>query len=152
MNIAILRKIWRLLILRDNWQGEFCVALFGAIGWALIDFWPAGAYARPQSVVLDQIAAPWFWQAFLLTSGATQLYGLRSEAIRSRWFRVSGALGVLTGFVAVFLSVLVTAPGVNSLSVYLSAICIEVCAVIYQTATLLRTGGLPKWLSGNRYL
>lgn len=136
--------MWQMLIFRDHWQGEFCVALFGAIGWALLSVMSNGeAFERPQYELVNQIFSVRLWELWFVSFGTLQLFGLRKSLLIPR---LAGALGIFLGFVCVFFAIMAVSPGTLGLSTYLACVCIEGCAVIYQTARLVREGGIPKWI------
>lgn len=132
-----------MLILRDNWQGEFCVALFGGIGWMLVNrFVPAPVDApRPQMQILDGIAPAWVWQFAFGAFAILQLLGLRDYNRFSLSFRLVGSTGLLLCFLNVFLAVLVASPSNSGLGAYAACICIELFAVIFHTSTVVRRKG-----------
>lgn len=127
------------MILRDNWQGEFAVALFGAIGWSVVSMFNAGDMAdNPSFSTLIKIAPEPFWEAILLVFGAIQLVGLRKD---KPFIRAVGAAGCFIAFFCVFLSLLADDAGLRSLGLYAAAIVIEFCAIVFQVTRLCRTGG-----------
>jgi hypothetical protein len=139
-----------LLILRDNWQGEFCVALFGALGWTVISMLSGDAdnlINKPQLAILNRIMPEWAWELWFAVFGIIQLYGLRNPPwSHGRIARAVGALGVFLGLMCVFLAVLMTSPWANSLALYLACICIEFCAIIFHTANVMRFQEYPRWI------
>lgn len=138
------RKIWTHLIFRDHWQGEFSVALFGSIGLGLLSiFSPYPAFDDSRYKILEAIMPVWLWQFTFLFGGAAQLLGLY---LRSRWWRLTGALIVFMSLVCVVQSILLTAPWQLSLSMYVSCIFTELCAIIFQTASIIRLREQPRWM------
>lgn len=140
---AAIKKIWQLLILRDNWQGELSIALFGAVGWSLDSILLGAPLTEIAAYsVLTNIFPQVFWEVLLLVSGFVQLIGLRLD--RPYW-RTVGATGVFFGFSCLFLAVMQSDPGTRALGLYLAAMCVEFCAIVYQTARIVRSGGLSRW-------
>jgi len=140
--------VWSLLTLRDNWQGEFCVALFGAVGWAAVGAFSADSPPNlPQYSLLDQIAPPLVWQVWFFVFGVVQLWGLRTTDRRGTVARAIGATGVFVGLMSVFLTVLLTAPWATSLAPYFACLCIEFCAIIFHTGTVIRNAERRNWPS-----
>lgn len=138
-----MRRIWHLLILRDNWQGELSVALFGAIGWAIISMFSAQSLEELRIYdVLLRVAPESAWETLLLLGGTSQLVGLRFEM---PLLRSVGAALVLFCFVCIFVAVISVDPGTRGLGLYLAAMFIEFGAIVYQTARIVRTGGLLTW-------
>lgn len=137
------QKIWTHLIFRDHWQGEFSIALFGGIGFALLMiFSPYHAFDDERYRILDQIMPEVMWKVAFIGAGATQLYGLYS---RSKWYRLAGATLLFIGLVCVVESILLTAPWQLSLAMYAACIFIELCAIIFQTACIIRLREYPRW-------
>jgi len=131
------------LIFRDHWQGEFSVALWGAIGLGLLSvFSPDPAFDDVRYRILERILPVWLWQIAFIAGGAAQLYGLYS---RSRWFRLCGATVIFAALMCVVQSVLLTAPWQLSLSMYAACIFTELCAIIFQTASIIRLRDYPRW-------
>ena len=137
------RRILEYMILHDNWQGEFSVALFGAIGLAAISILTDGEYLnRPQVALLGHILSPHWWEAWFLTFGAMQLYGLFRNQV---WFRVAGAAMVFKGMLELLLVLLIVTPWALSLAFLGACIFIEFCAIVFHTATIVRHRAYPRW-------
>lgn len=140
---SVFQKIWTHLIFRDHWQGEFSIALFGGIGFALLMILsPNHAFDDERYKILDEIMPEWMWKTLFIGSGTAQLYGLYS---RSKWFRLTGAIFLFIGLVCVVESILLTAPWQLSLAMYVACIFTELCAIIFQTACIIRLKEHPRW-------
>lgn len=138
------RHIWRSLTRKDNWQGEFSVALFGAIGWALISFLSDGvALHQPELAILGEMLGPHWWEAWFLAAGLLQLYGLFTI---HPWCRAIGAFMIFKGFMDVFLVLTITRPWSINLAAYASCICIEFCAIIFHVSAIVQHRHYPaRW-------
>lgn len=137
------KDVWHLLIFRDHWQGEFAVALFGAVGWGLLSIViPGKTTGLPQFRLLAQFFPDEWWEVIFMTAGFVQLYGLRTS---SSWCRAIGATVVMMCFVCAVASVLVDGPHTPGIATYFVCISIELCAIIYQTARIIRLREYPKW-------
>lgn len=138
-----MQKIWTHLIFRDHWQGEFSVALFGSIGLGLLSmFSPFRAFDDPRYRVLTEIMPEKAWELMFILAGALQLFGLYRQ---SKWCRLTGALLVFFGLVCVTEAIILTAPWQLSLSVYVACIFTELCAIVFQTACIVRLHEYPRW-------
>lgn len=137
------QRVWNLLVLRDNWQGEFSVALFGAIGWALVSILADKPITElPIYAILSRIAPEWLWEFALILFGSVQLLGLK---LNDAWLRVGGALGVFVIFVCIVSAISLVDPGTRSIGFGLASICIEFCAIVFQTARIVRTRERATW-------
>lgn len=141
MLLNAINRIWRLLIFRDHWQGEFCIAAFGAMGWAMLSF-VEPSLGQPQYAILQRMFSENVWAAWFFVSGVAQITGLGTG---KPWLRLIGATGVFIGLVCVFLSLAITVPWTKGISVYFAAMMIEACAMIFQTATIVRYGSWISW-------
>lgn len=131
------------MIFRDHWQGEFSVALFGSIGLGLVSiFSPYPAFDDPRYKILEQISPVWLWQVTFISAGVMQLTGLFRQ---KRWLRLNGALIVFFCLLCVVQSILITAPWQLSLAAYAACIFTELCAIIFQTASIIRLRDFPAW-------
>jgi hypothetical protein len=138
-----LKGIWNLLILRDNWQGESCVAFFGALGWAVISsFSTKPNFGLQQFSALGRIMHAGGWEFLLIAGGLVQILGLRYQ---SSWARAIGATIVSLVFTCAFMAIAIDGPLSPGMSLYLACISIEVCAIIYQVAQIVRKQEYPKW-------
>lgn len=138
--------MWNLLIFRDNWQGEFCVALFGAIGWATISLLaPGEALDHPQYRVIGLIMTEDSWAIFFYTFGIMQLIGLFNRVPNASWFRAVGATGVFVGMLSLALALVAAQPWLPGLSFYMACIAIEFCAIVFQVARIVRFREIPQW-------
>ena len=138
-----LQRVWSLLVLRDNWQGEFSVALFGAIGWAVVSILADKPITElPIYAILARIAPEWAWETGLLLFGSIQLFGLR---VNDAWYRVVGALGVFMILVCIVFAISLADPGTRSIGSGLASICIEFCSIVFQTARIVRTRERAAW-------
>ena len=136
-------RVWSLLVLRDNWQGEFSVALFGAIGWATISVFSEKPISELQIYeILARLAPDWVWETGLFLFGSVQLLGLK---LNDAWLRVVGALGVFVISVCIVFAVFLADPGTRAIGFGLASICIEFCAIVFQTARIVRTRERATW-------
>lgn len=143
------RTVWHLLIFRDHWQGEFATALCGGVGFAFLCLMsPKDLIDTPRYFILGRVSSEVGWGLYFLFFGILQLSGLR---ITSSWLRLSGALGLFVGFACVFMSLLLTDVWTLGLSAYLTCICVEFCATVYQTAHIVRYREYPKCLTGKLF-
>lgn len=141
-----LRRVWSLLIFRDHWQGEFCVALCGGLGWAFLGLISDQPLATPLYGVVTQVAPQWLWELAIGGSAAAQLYGLFKED--GIYFRVAGAAVLGAAFTAITLGLLLgPGPLLPGVALYVACAAIEYCAVILQTAVIFRDKGTAKWTS-----
>ncbi len=146
---SALKTVWSLLVSRDNWQGEFAVSLFGAVGWGLVNLLTAAENsAVPQYRVLDMLFPDWFWQFWLIGFGLMQLVGLRYEL---PWPRAVASGSITFAFVCIFQSVLISqmngaAVAASGVVLYLVCIFIELCAMIYQIGNIVRYKEYPRWI------
>lgn len=144
--VNALRRVWNLLIFRDHWQGEFCVALCGGVGWAFLSLISNEPLLMPLYGVVSNVAPQWLWEIIIGFAGLAQLYGLFSE--NGIYFRVSGAAVLGASFTAITLGLLLgPGPLVPGVSMYVACAAIEYCAVILQTAVIFRDKGTAKWTS-----
>lgn len=143
--VNALKRVWSLLIFRDHWQGEFCVAFFGGIGWSFISMIGGDALHMPQYGVVTDVAPQWVWELVIGLAALSQLYGL--FAMGGIYFRAVGATVLAAALTGITLG-LIFGPGplVPSVAFYIAAAAIELCAVILQTAVIFRDRG-QKWTS-----
>jgi hypothetical protein len=136
--------VWKLLVLRDNWQGEACIAIIGAIGWSLVAWSdPSDALMVRQYRLLASIMPERCWQVTLLLSGLVQLMGLLRD---SHWLRAVGASGVAFCYICILLSFSASVPPLPGITSYMACGLIELFAVIYHTAAIVRYQEYPVWL------
>ena len=137
--------MWTLLILCDHWQGEFCIALFGAIGWSALCIIFPDALDRTTYDVMKIIMPVHAWVGWFCFFGMLQLAGLSRQSYYPA--RLAGALGIFFGFMVIVYGILSSKPVPLGLSVYFAAAAIEGLAVVYHTGQVARSyKGLPKWI------
>ncbi len=133
--------VWRLLVLRDNWQGEACIAFFGAMGWALVAWHdPDDLLNSRQYSLLRTIMPERGWQILLLMSGTVQLCGLM---IQSHVLRALGAMGVGFCFLCILIAFASSMPPAPGLTAYMACGAIELLAVVFHVAAIVRFKEYP---------
>jgi hypothetical protein len=82
---------------------------------------------------------------WMLGSGTAQLIGIAKPGLRL--LRIAGAMGVFLGFTCIFGAVTLNQPYTLGLSAYLVVMTIEFCAIIFQTAELVRYRERVPWIT-----
>lgn len=131
--------MWDLLIFRDHWQGEFCVALFAGCGWAIISLTTGTTFEQVQYGLVRAMLPEWVWMVCMMLFAFMQLYGLFSLRHNAILFRAIGAVGLATAFLSILLGLLFgPGPILPGVATYAACAAIEFCAVILQTAVVIR--------------
>lgn len=120
------------------------MALFGAIGLGMLSIFSPhrSTFDDPRYQLLERIMPIGGWQVTFILAGTAQLVGLFKHR---RWLRLSGAVVVFFCLVCVVQSIVLAAAWQLSLSVYMACIFTEFCAIIFQTATIIRLREFPTW-------